>query len=129
MFVSKQYCYFNFYFFLLLINYSWLHLNFIVYFNFILLSLKTLLFYFLLLLNYGCVHFPPSTPPCPNHPCLPLLIRPPLALSTGPWYVFLDDPSPIFPYYLSCSSPLVTVSLFFISMCLVIFCLLVCFVD
>ena len=51
----------------------------------------------------------------------------PLSLSMGPLYMFLDDPSPSLPCYPSSSSPLVTVSLSFISMSLVLFCLLVCF--
>ena len=48
------------------------------------------------------------------------------SLIHGPWL----DPSPSFPHYPSPTSPLVTVSLFFISMSLVVlFCSLVCFVD
>ena len=62
----------------------------------------------------------PSPPPTFNH-------SPPLSLFMGPLYMFLDDPSPYFP----CSppSPLVTVILFLISMSLVLFWSLVCFVD
>ena len=40
------------------------------------------------------------------------------------WWPFL-----YFPHYPSSPSPLVTISLFFISMSLFIFCLLICFVD
>ena len=47
----------------------------------------------------------------------------------GPLYMFLENPSLSFPHYPPPSTPLVTVSIFFISMSLVIFCLLVCFVD
>ena len=62
----------------------------------------------------------------PSHP----QSYPPLALSMDPLYMFFNNPSPSFPCYPPLSSPLVTVSLFFISMSLVIFvCLLVCFVD
>ena len=43
--------------------------------------------------------------------------------------LFLGDPSSIFPHYPSPPTPLVTVSLFFISVSLVIFCVLVSFVD
>ena len=68
-----------------------------------------------------------------SHHQFPYIIHPQsihtLALSMGPLYMFLDDPSPSFPHYPSLPSPLVTVSLFFISMSLVIFYLLVCFVD
>ena len=74
--------------------------------------------------------FFPLHSPCPTHPHLPPLILPPLALSICPLYMFLDDPSPIFPHYHPPPShPLVTVSLFFISMSLVLFYLLVSFVD
>ena len=72
---------------------------------------------------------PPPLSPVPptttSHPqSFPLL-----ALFMCPLYEFLDDPSPSFPHYFPPSSPLVTVSLFFISTSLVLFCLLVCFVD
>ena len=52
----------------------------------------------------------------------------PLALSMGPRHMFLGDPSPSSPCYPPPPSPLVTISLFFISMSLVIFWLLVCIV-
>ena len=86
--------------------------------------------YFFLLFKYSCLHFLPKLLPAPptltSHPqSYPNL----LVLSMGPLYMFLDDPSPSFPHYPSLPSPLVTVSLFFISMSLVIFYLLVCFVD
>ena len=48
----------------------------------------------------------------------------PWALSMGPLYMFLDNASPSFCHYPPPFSPLVTVSLFFITMSLVIFCLL-----
>ena len=47
----------------------------------------------------------------------------------GPFYMFLDYPSSSFPCYLPPHSPLVIVSLFFISVSLIILCLLVCFAD
>ena len=80
---------------------------------------------FLLLFKYSCLHFPHTTLPHPSHP----QFYPPLVLSIGPLYLFLDDPSASFPHFLPPPYPLVTVSLFFISMSLVLFCLLVCFVD
>ena len=67
----------------------------------------------------------PPTPPCPTHPCLPFSNLPLLALSMCPLYMFLDGPSPIIPNYPSPPSSLLTVSLFIISMSLVVFCLLV----
>ena len=73
--------------------------------------------------------FPATRFPRPTHPHLPPSVPPSLALSLFPLYVFLGDLFPSFPHYLSPPSPLVTVSLFFISMFQVVFCLLVCFVD
>ena len=64
----------------------------------------------------------------PIHPQPLPSILPTLALSMSPLCMFLDDPSPIFPHYLL-PYPLDTVSFFLIPMFLVIFCLLVCFVD
>ena len=84
---------------------------------------------FLLLCNYSCPHFPPllstSLPTPTSHiQSSPTL----LSLSMGPLYKFLDLTllllCPIIP-----PSPLVTVSLFFISRSLVLFCSLFCFVD
>ena len=56
---------------------------------------------------------------------------PPLALSMSPLYMFLDHPSLSFPCYSTLLVPLVTVSLFFISMppVLCCFCCCCCFVD
>ena len=84
---------------------------------------------YLLLFKYICLHFHPSKVPHPTYPCLPPSNLPPLALSMSPLYIILYDPFPSFLCYLPPPTPLVTVSLFFISMSLVIFCLLVCFVD
>ena len=78
---------------------------------------------FLLLFKYSCLHF---HPPHPIHPCLPPSYLPPLTLSMCPFHMFLDGPSLIIPYYHSPPSSLVAVSFFFISMSLLIFCLLVC---
>ena len=86
-------------------------------------------FIFLPLFKYSCLHFPPISPPSPTHLHLLPSILPPLTLSMGPLYMFLDDLSPIFPHYFSLPSPLVTVSFLFMSMSLVIFCSLVCFID
>ena len=82
-------------------------------------------FYFLifLLFKYSCLHFPSTTFPCPTHPTFYPQSFPPLALSMSPLYMFLDDPSPFFPRYCPPPSPLVTVSLFFISVSVVLFCL------
>ena len=49
-----------------------------------------------------------------------------------PWVLYTCSwtwPFPFFPHYSPLSSPLVTVSLFFISMSLILFCWLVCFVK
>ena len=101
-----------------------LHLNLIGYFQ---LQSYSLEFIFLLLLQYICLHFHCTLGPCPIHPRFPPSKLPPLALSMCPLYMFLDGPSPIFPHYPSPSSSLVTVTLFFNSTFLVIFCLLICF--
>ena len=69
----------------------------------------------------------PCSPPQPSPP--PTLEPTPLALSMCPLYMFLDGLSPILPHYPSPPSLLVTVSLYFILMSLVVFCSLVCFVD
>ena len=68
------------------------------------------------------LHFSPSSTSHPQS-------FPPLALSMGLLYMFLDEPFPSLPCYPSSLFPLLTVSVFFISMFLVIFCLLVCIVD
>ena len=82
-------------------------------------SLFFLIYLFVLLFKHSCLHFP-------SHP----QSYPPLALSMDPLYMFFDDPLPPFPHYFPPSSPLVIVSLFFISISLFIFSsLLVCFVD
>ena len=52
--------------------------------------------YFLLFFKYSCLHFLPSTPLGSTHLHLSPLIRPPLGLSMGPLYMFLDSPSPVF---------------------------------
>ena len=79
-------------------------------------------FIFLLLFKYSC--FPATMLP---HLHLPPSILPPSAYGSfihGPWQLF-----PFFPLWSPSPSPLVTVSSFFISISLFIFCLLVCFVD
>ena len=81
------------------------------------------------LFKYSHLHFPLSTLPSPTNPHLLPTILPPFGLSMDHLYMFLDNPSPAFPCYIPPPSPLFTVSLFFISKSLVIFCLLNCFVD
>ena len=73
--------------------------------------------------------FPPPCRLFPSPPCLQPSNLPTLALSICLLYIFLEGSSPTIPHYLSPLSRLVTGSLFVISMSLVIFCLLVCFVD
>ena len=82
-----------------------------------------------LLFKYSCLHLHTSILPHPSHPHLPPSNLPPSALSICPLYMFLNGPSPIIPHYPSLPSSLVTISLFFISMTLVVFCLFVCFID
>ena len=53
----------------------------------------------------------------------------PLVFSLCPLCMFIDDPSPILLHYYTPPILLVTLSLFFISMSLVMFCLLVCLVH
>ena len=85
-------------------------------------------FIFLLLFKYSCHHFPPPLSP-PHQSTPPTLNLTPLWLVHVsfihvPWWPFHFSP-PLSPPH----SPLVSVSLFLISMSLVIFCLLFCFVD
>ena len=89
--------------------------------------------FFLCFFHYYSITVVPISPPLLS-PTLPISTShiqssPPLALCMGPSYMFLEDPSPSFPCYSPSPSPLVTVSLFCISMSLALFCLLVCFVD
>ena len=84
----------------------------------------------LLLFKYTCLHLPPlTTHPHPlSHPHLPPLIPLPLGFVHVSFIVVPENPS-LLPPLSPPTSPLVTVSLFLISMSLVIFCLLVYFVD
>ena len=83
----------------------------------------------LLLCNYSCPHFPPLlSPALPTTTSHIQSSSHPVSLSMGPLYTFLDNPSPSLPRYLSHPS-FQLVSLFFISMSLVIFCLLICSID
>ena len=66
-------------------------------------------------LHFKC-NVPPSNPP-------------PLALPMYHLSMFFDGPSPVISHDPSPPSSLVTVRLFFITKSLVIFCLLICFVD
>ena len=54
---------------------------------------------FIVLFKYSCLYFHPNTLPCPTDPRLPPSNLPPLALSLGSLYMFLDGPSTITPYY------------------------------
>ena len=81
--------------------------------------------YFLLFLNW-CSNtvvsiFPPplsrALPTCTSYP----QSHPPLALSMGSSFMFIYIPFPSFPPYFPLPSPLVTVSLLSVSMCLAIF--------
>ena len=90
----------------------------------------------LLLFSYSCPYFPPLLSAalcCPIHPSphLPHSILPTLlSQSVGPLCMFLDFTLPLLsPFSPSHPSSLVTVTLFFISMSLVLFCSLVCFVH
>ena len=83
--------------------------------------------FFKLMFTYSCLHFPPMTPPTPAIPTSHPWPYSPLALSMCPFYMLLDKPSSVISYYPSPLSSMVTVSLFFISMSLVEFCLLVFF--
>ena len=84
--------------------------------------------FFLLLFKYSCLHSPPTTPPTPAIPSSHSRSYLPLALSVS-LNMFLDGPSLFSPYYPSPISSLVTVGVFLISVSLVVFCWLVCFVD
>ena len=77
---------------------------------------------FLLLFKYSCLHFPPTVQPRPTHPHIPPMILSLLALPMCPLYMFIDGLSPIIPLP---PLSLITVSLLFISMSLVLFCLFV----
>ena len=100
--------------------------NIFIIYLFIYLSLNI----FLLLFNYSCLHFLPTPPTHPSQThLLPLPPPSPLVLSMCPLYVVLEDPYLIFRHYPSPLSPLVTISLFFISISLLVFYLLVCFGD
>ena len=82
-------------------------------------------YFFLLLFNYSCPHFPPSTLPYCTHPTSHTQSFPPLSLS---WVLYTCSvlPRPLLSLLSPPSFPPVTLSSFFISKSLVIFCLLVC---
>ena len=88
-----------------------------------------LLFKSFLLLKYSCLHFLPSTPPNPSHLHLPHSILPPFGFVHVSFIHVLWWSFPLSPSLSPPTSLLVTVRLLLISMSLVIFCLLVCFVD
>ena len=97
--------------------------EYFIFYNFMIFSF---FFLFFIVVQVELSPFSPLSSPLPiptSHP----QSSPPLSIS--PLYMFLDDPSPSFPCYPPPHSPLVTVSSFFISVYLVLFCSLVCFVD
>ena len=53
--------------------------------------------FFVVVVQVQLSQLPPHYSPQPTHPDLSPSILSPLALSMGPLYMFLDDPSPIFP--------------------------------
>ena len=85
--------------------------------------------FFLLLFSYSCPNFPlllsPTSPNTHAHSQ-----SPPCGLCPwAPYTCSLTQPFPFFFHHLPLPSSLVTVSLFFISMFLVLFCSFVCFID
>ena len=86
--------------------------------------------YFIVILLVGPIFslLPSSTQPTP---CLPLPQSFPtlLFMSVGHSYMFLTSTFPCFHHYPPLACPLVTFSLFHVSMPLVLFCLLVYFVH
>ena len=99
----------------------WVFLNLAFFKNFFLIFLVVV---WIRLSPFSYHHFP-----LPLYPHIPPSILPLFGFIHGsfihvPWWLF-----PFFPLLSPSPPPLVTVSLFFISMSLVIFCLLVCFVD
>ena len=82
--------------------------------------------YFLSLFKYSCLHFPP---PLPHTPAISTSYLNPTALWLCPCVLYTCSlmTLPLFPHYLL--PPLVTVGFFFISMSLILFCSLICFVD
>ena len=96
-------------------------MNYILYFF--------ILFYFIFYCCSSTVVSIPPFPPPTSHPQFPALIPfPPLVLSMCPLQQFLKTLPPC-PLLSLPTSPMVTVSLFLISMSLIIFHLFVCFVD
>ena len=83
---------------------------------------------FLLLFKYSFLPFPPTPPYQPSPPHLLPLFLPPLIIDHMSFIIVPVNPSPFSPLSPP-FSPLVTVSLFSISVPLVILCLLVRFVD
>ena len=80
-----------------------------------------ILFSFFTVIQLSCPHFPPITLPCPTYLQPPTFDPPPLlSLSLDPLYMFLDLTLPLLSPLSPSLTPLVTVSLFFISMSLVL---------
>ena len=92
-------------------------------------SSNTILLFIYLFIVHSWSIFPPTTT-SPPHPSPPLTLNPtPFGFVHVSLIYIPDNPSPFSLHYPSPQPPLLTVSLVFISMCLVIFCLLLCFVD
>ena len=84
------------------------------------------LFIYLFLFSYNCLHFLPFPPPDPSQSHLPPpTLSSPLILSLCPLQQLYRPLSPLSPPH----SPPTIVTMFLISMSLVIFCLLFSFVD
>ena len=79
------------------------------------------IFSFFLFFKYGCLHVPPITPLNPTYHHLLPLILPPLWFCPCVLYTCSLMTLPLFSPDIPPSSPLVSVSLFFISMSLVYF--------
>ena len=77
----------------------------------------------LLLFNNSCLNLLPTIPPHPSHPHLHPLVFVHVSFIAVP-----ENPCPL-PPIIPSHFPMVTVRMFLISMSLVIFCLLLCFVD
>ena len=82
----------------------------------------------LLLFSYNWPTFFPHCSPLP-HPSPTTIVCPPLTMPMNPLFVSRCLPLPHFPTVVPLPPPLWSVSLFFVSTFLVLFCSLVCFVD
>ena len=127
-YLFSQFVFFHFLFINLQISYK-----FSVYFLFpfilMLFSFIVDFLKFFFIVQLYCLPLSPIPLPCSTYPHLPHSILTPIvfvhvSFTHVPWWPF-----PFFPPLPPPCSPLVTVSLFFISVSLVLFCSFVCFVD